>query len=239
MFNRGDDMSKIEWTETTWNPVSGCTKISEGCKNCYAMQFANRLQRMGVEKYKDGFQLTLHPNILLEPYSWKKKRMVFVNSMSDIFHEQIPFEFIKKIFEVMNSTQHIYQLLTKRADIMLEYSKKLRINDNIWFGVTVESQKYIDRIDYLKQVKTKIKFISFEPLLSPIDNIDLNGIDWIIVGGESGYNARPIEENWVIDLYSLSRNHNIPFFFKQWGGVNKKKLGRMLLGETYSEMPIL
>lgn len=230
-------MSKIEWTEQTWNPVTGCTKISDGCKNCYAEKMAFRLKAMGLEKYANGFKLTCHPEILAEPFKWSKQRMVFVNSMSDIFHEQIPFEFISEIFKVMNNTNHIYQLLTKRSEVMLEYSKHLNWTDNIWMGVTAESDKYLHRIDDLRRTPAKVKFLSLEPLLSDLQDLRLDGIDWVIVGGESGVHSRPMNEDWVIDIYQKCKDLKVPFFFKQWGGINKKKSGRELNNKTYSEMP--
>lgn len=230
-------MSKIEWTEQTWNPVTGCSKISEGCKNCYAEKMSFRLKSMGLEKYKNGFDLTIHTDVINEPYTWNKKRMVFVNSMSDMFHEDLDVNFIKKIFFVMNSTEHIFQVLTKRSHILKEYSKHLNWTDNIWMGVTVESDKHLNRIDDLRSTNAKIKFLSLEPLLSSLDNLDLTGIDWVIVGGESGGGARRIDPDWVIDIYQKCKDSKVPFFFKQWGGFNKKKAGRELNGEIFSQMP--
>lgn len=230
-------MSKIEWTEQTWNPVTGCTKISDGCKNCYAEKMAFRLKSMGLEKYANGFKLTTHPDVLQEPYKWNKQKMVFVNSMSDIFHEDLPFDYIQKIFKVMNSTKHIYQILTKRSEILRKYSVDLKWGKNIWMGVTVESDKYLYRIDDLVASDAKVKFLSLEPLLSDLENLNLTGIDWVIVGGESGPNARPIDPDWVIDIYQKCKDSDVPFFFKQWGGVNKKKNGRELNNQIFSEMP--
>ena len=230
--------SKIEWTESTWNPTTGCTKISSGCANCYAERMAMRLKAMGTPKYINGFEVTLHEDCLSEPYSWKKPKVIFVNSMSDLFHEDIPLEFIAKVFEVMNENpQHIFQVLTKRADLLLEYSPKLNWTSNIWMGVSVEDSKAKRRIDYLRQTGAAIKFLSCEPLISDLGEIDLEIINWVIVGGESGPKSRPIKEDWVLDIYSQCKRADIPFFFKQWGGVNKKKNGKELQGEIYHEMP--
>ena len=230
--------TKIEWTEVTWNPCTGCTKISSGCKNCYAEKMALRLKAMGVAKYKSGFELSLHPGVLEEPYKWKESRVVFVNSMSDLFHENIPLEFIQSVFKVMNDNKrHIFQVLTKRADVLIKHADKLKWSDNIWMGVTVESDKYFERIDLLRGGPSKIKFLSLEPLLSSLKGINLNNIDWVIVGGESGPGSREIRKNWVTDIMESCRRSDVPFFFKQWGGMNKKKNGRMLDGKFYSEMP--
>lgn len=230
--------SKIEWTESTWNPVTGCTKISTGCKNCYAEKMALRLQAAGSPNYVNGFRVTLHENALKIPFRWRKPRIVFVNSMSDIFHRDIPKHFIDKMFGVMASTsQHTYQILTKRSDRMLELNSTLQWQPNIWMGVTVETAEYKNRIDHLRQTGAAVKFISFEPLLGPIPDIDLSGIDWVIVGGESGPGARPMKSEWVRDIRNQCLDFEVPFFFKQWGGVNKKKTGRILDGQTYDEMP--
>jgi len=231
--------TKIEWTESTWNPSTGCTKISAGCKNCYAEKMAKRLQAMGQEKYRNGFELTLHPKILKEPYSWTKNRVVFVNSMSDLFHEDMPFDFIKDVFEVMNENpQHIFQILTKRAENLLEYANKLNWSDNIWMGVTIENQENLKRIDCLIKTQAAVKFLSIEPLIGEIKIINLNGIDWVIVGGESGIGARPMKKEWVITIKDRCLKLNIPFFFKQWGGVNKKKNGRLLEGKEWNRYPL-
>lgn len=230
--------SKIEWTETTWNPITGCTKISSGCANCYAEKMAQRLKAMRIPKYSEGFNLALHEDCLTEPYTWKKPKVVFVNSMSDLFHEEIPFDFIKKVFNVMNDNpQHIFQVLTKRAEKLLEYNSELNWTSNIWMGVTVENSQTTSRIDFLRQTNAAIKFLSCEPLLSDLGEINLQNINWVIVGGESGPKSRPIKEDWVLDIYNQCRNSDIPFFFKQWGGVNKKKNGKKLQGEIYQEMP--
>ena len=230
--------SKIEWTESTWNPTTGCTKISAGCTNCYAERMSMRLKAMGTPKYANGFEVTLHEDCLSEPYSWKKPKVIFVNSMSDLFHEDIPFSFIEKVFKVMNENpQHIFQILTKRAELLLEYSQKLNWTSNIWMGVTVEDINAKRRIDYLRKTNAAIKFLSCEPLISDLGKLDLQKINWVIVGGESGPKSRPIKEDWVLDIFNQCKNADIPFFFKQWGGVNKKKTGKELRGEIYHEMP--
>lgn len=230
--------SKIEWTETTWNPTTGCTKVSRGCQNCYAEKMSLRLKSMGNAKYKNGFKLTTHNRIVNEPFSWKKPRMVFVNSMSDLFHEDVPFSFIEEIFQVMNQNpQHIFQVLTKREKRMFEFSSMLNWTENIWMGVSIEDSNYLNRVEYLKRIPARVKFLSCEPLLGPLDKMNIVGIDWIIVGGESGPNARPIMKEWVNDIKKQCEDLSIPFFFKQWGGTNKKKNGRELNGELFSEMP--
>jgi len=230
--------TKIEWTQDYWNPTTGCDKISSGCLNCYAERMSFRLQKMGSPKYADGFNLRTHSNALLEPYKWKKSRMVFVNSMSDLFHENVPFEFIEAVFKVMNENpSHIFQILTKRGYILEKYSQKLSWSKNIWMGVTVEDRSTIARIDALRNTGAYIKFLSCEPLLSDLEQIDLRSIDWVIVGGESGSNARPMSESWVQNILKQCKDANVPFFFKQWGGFNKKKNGKLLNGRTYQEMP--
>ncbi len=232
--------TKIEWTESTWNPTTGCTKISSGCTNCYAERMAKRLRAMGTEKYINGFELTQHPEVLEEPYSWRNPQTVFVNSMSDLFHENMPFEYIQKVFKVMSeNSRHTFQVLTKRAEILQEYSKYLKWSNNIWMGVSIESQQYISRIDNLRETGAYIKFLSLEPLLSILNNLNLAEIDWVILGGESGPGARPILEDWVIGIKEQCQLQNVPFFFKQWGGVNKKKTGRLLEGQTWNEMPLV
>lgn len=232
------DNSNIEWTESTWNPVTGCTKISAGCQNCYAEKLANRLYAMGVKNYINKFELTIHKEALNIPIKWKKPRIIFVNSMSDLFHEDIPFDFLKRIFNVMNEChQHTFQILTKRSENMLKLSKELKLTDNIWLGVTVENNASLYRISDLLKTNSKIKFVSFEPLLNSLPDLNTNGIDWAIVGGESGSNARPMQEEWVIDIKNKCLNSNTAFFFKQWGGINKKKNGRLLQGRTWNAMP--
>lgn len=233
--------SKIEWTEMTWNPVTGCDKVSAGCKHCYAELMANRLKAMGLEKYKNGFQLTLHEEELEKPYTWKKPQIVFVNSMSDLFHEGIPVEFTQRVFQVMvDNPQHIFQVLTKRADLLYYYDNKglLEWKRNIWMGVSIENQTVVDRISLLKRTKAEIKFLSCEPLLGPLSNLDLDGIQWVIVGGESGRKPRPMKEKWVQEIKRQCLRAHVPFFFKQWGGVSKKKAGRMLDGRTWDNLPV-
>jgi protein gp37 len=230
----------IEWTDSTWNPVTGCTKVSSGCMNCYAERLALRLQAMGNPSYKNGFSVTLHEDALTLPLKWKKPQTIFVNSMSDLFHENIPLEFILRVFDIMRRADwHCFQILTKRSERMLELSPRLPWASNIWMGVTVEAENYMYRIEHLKRTDTAIKFLSLEPLLSPINNLSLAGIDWVIVGGESGPNARPMKKDWVVDIRNQCQNKNVPFFFKQWGGINKKKAGRELDGRIWSETPSL
>ena len=230
--------SAIEWTETTWNPITGCNKISDGCLNCYAERMAKRLKAMGQRKYRNGFKLTLHPESLGEPLHWKKPQVIFVCSMSDIFHKDVPDEFIIQMFEVMNKASwHLFQVLTKRAERIPEIMNKVKWTHNIWLGTTVESPRYLYRIEYLKQSPAKVKFLSLEPLLADIPNLPLDGIDWVIVGGESGPGSRPMKKEWVINIKNQCEKAGVPFFFKQWGGVNKKKTGRLLDGKTYDEMP--
>jgi len=232
--------SSIEWTEMTWNPTTGCNKISAGCKYCYAEVMTRRLEAMGIDKYKDGFKVRTHHDSLLTPYSWKKSKIVFVNSMSDLFHPEVPIEFIKKVFFVMNDTpQHTYQVLTKRADRLSQIHEELTWTENIWMGVSVEDDRVIERIDFLRKINAMTKFLSCEPLIGPLANMNLTNIDWVIVGGESGRKARPIYESWVWDIKQQCDEQGATFFFKQWGGKNKKKSGRMLGGRTYDEMPDL
>jgi protein gp37 len=230
--------SSIEWTEMTWNPTTGCDKISAGCKYCYAEVMTRRLMAMGIDKYKDGFKVRTHEDSLQTPFSWKKSKVVFVNSMSDLFHPKVPIEFIKKVFFVMNETpQHTYQVLTKRAERLYEIHEQLNWTSNIWMGVSVEDERVVKRIDFLRETNAITKFLSCEPLIGPLQNINLKGIDWVIVGGESGRKARPMYESWVWDIKQQCQNEGVKFFFKQWGGTNKKKAGRLLAGNTYDEMP--
>ena len=232
--------SSIEWTEMTWNPTTGCTKVSAGCKYCYAEVMAMRLQAMGIEKYKDAFQVRMHSDALNIPYTWRKSQIVFVNSMSDLFHKDIPIEFIQKVFKVMNENpQHVFQVLTKRAERLTEINDQVEWTDNIWLGVSVENQKVLDRIDYLRQTSARIKFLSCEPLLDELPNMNLNEIDWVIVGGESGVHARPMSTEWVTGIQDQCETNGVTFFFKQWGGKNKKKTGRILNGRTYDGMPAM
>jgi protein gp37 len=230
--------SAIEWTESTWNPVTGCDKISPGCKNCYAERMALRLQAMGQRNYANGFDLTLHPHALDLPLRWHKPQMIFVNSMSDLFHKHVPLEYIRRTFEVMKTAHwHRFQVLTKRSERLAELSGELPWPDNLWMGVSIETDKYCFRADHLRRTAARVKFLSLEPLLGPLPSLDLYGIDWAIVGGESGPGARPMKEQWVLDIKSMCSQAGVPFFFKQWGGVNKKAAGRLLLGRTYDEMP--
>ncbi len=230
--------SAIEWTQATWNPVTGCTKVSTGCRHCYAERMALRLQGMGQANYARGFEVTLHEGALRLPLTWKKPRMIFVNSMSDLFHEAVPLDFIQKVFGVMRQANwHTYQILTKRSERLVQLDPHLDWPPNVWMGVTVESADYTYRIDHLRQTRAGIKFLSIEPLLGPIPDLDLAGIHWVVVGGESGIGARPMDPAWVTDLRNQCAAAKVPFFFKQWGGVNKKKAGRTLEGRTYDEMP--
>ena len=233
--------TKIEWTESTWNPLTGCTKVSAGCQNCFAEVMARRLQAMGQPKYRNGFKLTLHPETLNEPYSWKKPRVVFVNSMSDLFHKDVPIKFIQDVFRVMKENPyHVFQILTKRPDVLLYYDREgyLEWTHNIWMGVTVEDDTVLHRIDQLRSTGAKVKFLSCEPLLASLPNLNLSGIDWVIVGGESGRNPRPMKEEWVIEIKEQCLTTGVAFYFKQWGGKNKRKNGRLLLGVQYDEKPI-
>jgi len=230
--------SSIEWTEYTWNPVTGCTKISPGCLNCYAERMAKRLQAMGQPNYREGFKVAVHENVLTAPFGWRRPSMVFVNSMSDLFHKAVPVSFIQKVFEVMRSLpQHQFQILTKRAERLSELSPLLPWTENIWMGVSVENKDYIQRIDILRQTGAQVKFLSIEPLLGPISRLDLTGIDWVIAGGESGPRARPMKKEWVTDLRDQCLDAGVAFFFKQWGGSNKKRAGRTLEGRIWDEMP--
>lgn len=230
--------SAIEWTESTWNPLTGCTKVSPGCKHCYAERMAKRLQAMGLEKYRNGFRLTLHPDVLEEPLQWTKPQMIFVNSMSDLFHQDVPLEFIHQIFDVMHRAHwHTFQVLTKRAERLLELDYALVWPVNVWMGVSVENSDYIKRIYSLQQTHAQTKFLSCEPLLGALPNLPLMGIHWVIVGGESGPGARPVEREWVTDIRDQCLRAKVPFFFKQWGGTRKKKAGRLLEGRTWDELP--
>ena len=232
--------SAIEWTEATWNPVTGCTKVSPGCKNCYAERMANRLQAMGQPNYRSGFRLTLQPHMLDLPLQWRRPRTIFANSMSDLFHKEVPQAFIARVFDVMGRAHwHTFQVLTKRADRLLALSPLLPWRSNIWMGVSVESQKYTSRIEDLRRTGAHVQFLSLEPLLGPLPRLDLRGIDWVIVGGESGPRARPMDPGWVVDIRDQCQSANVPFFFKQWGGRRKKRTGRLLEGRTWDEMPQL
>ena len=232
------DGSRIEWTESTWNPVTGCTKVSPGCKYCYAETMAKRLKAMGQPNYANGFAVTLQHHMLDVPLRWKKPQMVFVNSMSDLFHEDIPFEFIHRVFEVMvKADRHRFQVLTKRAQRLEELAPQLPWRPNIWAGVSVEAEGQCQRIGHLRRTPAFIRFLSLEPLLGPIPRLDLTGIHWVIVGGESGPHARPMDPAWVTSIRDQCVPARVPFFFKQWGGRNKKKAGRILEDRTWSQLP--
>jgi protein gp37 len=232
--------SKIEWTETTWNPVTGCTKISEGCRNCYAERLAGRLKLMGLDHYTNGFQLTTHEDALEQPFKWKRPQVIFVNSMSDLFHKDVPKDFIQRVFTVMaECPQHTFQVLTKRSERLRELAPTLQWPSNVWMGVSVENSDTIQRIIDLQQVPAAIRFISFEPLIGPINTFPVTGIGWAIVGGESGPHARSLNPDWVEPIFETCQDYCIPFFFKQWGGTNKKKTGRLLHGRVYNERPEL
>lgn len=233
------DNSAIEWTDATWNPVTGCTKISPGCANCYAETFAERFRNVPNHPYKQGFDLKIWPNRLALPGSWKKPKRIFVNSMSDLFHKDVPLEYIQQVFAVMNDVKHhTYQVLTKRAERLAELSAQLNWGPNIWMGVSVENADYAHRAKLLATTGAHIKFLSVEPLLGAIPNLPLDGIDWVIVGGESGNKARPINEEWIVQIRDQCDAHGTKFFFKQWGGRNKKANGRMLQGRTWDDMPL-
>ena len=230
--------SSIEWTGSTWNPVTGCSKISAGCRNCYAERMARRLQAMGQPNYRNGFHVTLHPHVLGLPLTWKNPRTIFVNSMSDLFHEKVPTAFIQKIFSVMVKAKwHRFQVLTKRSERLLELNAALPWARNIWIGVTVENESVINRIDHLRKTTAAVKFLSIEPLIGPLPVLDLTGLDWVIVGGESGPGARYMDPSWVTNIRDQCLSAGVPFFFKQWGGTDKKKAGRILEGRTWDEMP--
>jgi protein gp37 len=230
--------SIIEWTESTWNPITGCSKISPGCDFCYAERLAKRLNRIGVKRYSNSFNLTLHPDILSLPLQWKSPKVIFVNSMSDLFHENVPFEFIQQVFETMKQASwHTFQILTKRSKRLVKLAPLLEWPDNVWMGVSVESEKYQFRIDDLRKIPSAVRFLSIEPLIAPTSNLDLKTIDWVIVGGESGPGARPMNEEWVTQIKEECDKFKTPFFFKQWGGVRKKLFGRVLLGNTWDAMP--
>lgn len=230
--------STIEWTESTWNPVTGCTKISDGCKNCYAERLAKRLKAMGQANYSDGFKLRLQPQSLELPLNWKKPQTIFVNSMSDLFHKDIPLDYIQKVFDTMKRADwHQFQVLTKRSDRLRELNKSLNWKPHIWMGVSVENQKVIHRIDDLRETDAHVKFLSIEPLLGRLPKLNLREIDWVIVGGESGPKARPMKESWVLEIRDQCEDFDVPFFFKQWGGVRKHKTGRNLQGRTWDDMP--
>lgn len=232
--------SRIEWTEYTWNPVTGCTKVSAGCRSCYAEKMAARLKAMGVARYAQGFRPTIHPDLIERPLAWRRPRVVFVNSMSDLFHESVPLKFIQRVFDVMNACpQHTFQILTKRSNRLRDLSGELTWGPNIWMGVSVEDERVVYRIEDLKATSARVKFLSCEPLIGPLEALPLAGIDWVIVGGESGAKCRPMREEWVRDIRRQCHNFGTRFFFKQWGGVQKKRTGRTLDGRTWDDMPAL
>jgi len=232
------EISKIEWTESTWNPVTGCTKVSPGCKHCYAERMAHRLYALGNPNYRNDFKLKTIRKMLELPLRWKKPRTIFVNSMSDLFHDKVPDAFIHSVFEVMKQApQHTFQILTKRSERLKKLSHRLPWPHNIWMGVSVESSTYLYRIDDLRKTHARVRFVSFEPLLGSIPTINLEGIDWVILGGESGPGARPLSPLWAREIRDICLSKDIPFFFKQWGGFNKKKTGRTLDGRTWDDMP--
>jgi protein gp37 len=230
--------STIEWTEATWNPSTGCDALSPGCEHCYAERMSHRLKAMGQKKYANGFRLTLHPETLDLPLRWKEPQRIFVNSMSDLFHHDVPFDYIQRVFQTMRTASwHQFQILTKRSGRLLAFSDEIDWPDNVWMGVSVESKAYLPRIDHLRKTDARTKFLSLEPLLGPLHGLNLEGIDWVIVGGESGPGARPMQAEWVTAIRSRCVESKVPFFFKQWGGVQKKRTGRILEGRTHDEMP--
>lgn len=237
-WTRVSYVSSIEWTESTWNPVTGCSKVSKGCVNCYAERLARRLEAEGNPRYRNGFRVTLHHDLLWLPVTWRKPRLVFVNSMSDLFHELVPVEFIGRVFEVMQRCSgHVFQVLTKRSTRLRQLASSLSWPDNVWVGVTVESEEYVWRITDLRTVPARIRFLSLEPLLSPLPNIRLDGIHWVVVGGESGPSARPMSPTWVRDIRDRCLSTGTPFFFKQWGGIRRNAAGRLLDGVLWNQMP--
>jgi protein gp37 len=230
--------STIEWTEATWNPVTGCDKVSPGCRHCYAEVMARRLEAMGQPNYRNGFRVTLQPHMLDRPLSWRRPQMVFVNSMSDLFHEDVPLRFIQRTFETIAQAHwHTFQVLTKRAERLEELAPSLPWPRNLWMGVSVERRDYVYRIAHLRRVPARVRFLSLEPLLGPLGRLNLRGIGWVIVGGESGWAPRPMDEAWVLAIQEQCRRADVPFFFKQWGGRNKKRAGRLLSGRTWDAMP--
>ncbi|MDQ3422313.1 MAG: phage Gp37/Gp68 family protein [Actinomycetota bacterium] len=241
------DGTSIEWTEATWNPTTGCDKVSVGCDNCYALTLSKRLKAMGAEKYQNdgdprtsgpGFGVTVHPDALITPYTWKQPKIVFVNSMSDLFHAKVPLDFVKQVFMIIADTpQHTYQVLTKRSARLRKVAQQLEWPDNLWIGVSVENEAAMPRIDDLRRVPAAVRFLSCEPLLGPLPNINLDGINWVIAGGESGSNHRPIQTEWVTDVRDACQTKGVPFFFKQWGGRTPKAGGRTLEGMVWDEMP--
>jgi len=233
-------MSSIEWTQATWNPVTGCTKISPGCKHCYAERMAHRLQAMGQPRYSKGFEVTLQHDVVDAPLSWRLPRIIFVNSMSDLFHKDVPEEFVQRCFDVMErASHHTFQILTKRPERVVEMANRLPWPHNVWVGTSIENADYAWRSKVIAQVDAAVRFLSVEPLLGPIPRLTLTRIDWVIVGGESGPGARPMKEEWVVQIRDRCTERGVPFFFKQWGGVQKSRMGRKLEGRAWDEMPIL
>lgn len=232
--------SNIEWTEMTWNPVTGCTKVSQGCKHCYAERMAKRLTAMGAERYRNGFSVTLHPDLVDIPRGWRLPRVVFVNSMSDLFHDDIPLAYIQRVFATMRDCpRHTFQVLTKRSERLAALAPHLPWPENVWMGVSVEDARVLHRVADLQSVQAKVRFLSLEPLIGPLDSLPLDGMHWVIVGGESGPQARPMRKEWVKDILRQCRSAKVPFFFKQWGGIRKDLTGRELNGRTYNEMPVV
>jgi len=230
--------SNIEWTEMTWNPVTGCTKVSQGCKHCYAERMAHRLEAMGSDRYRNGFNVTLHPDLLDVPRQWRQARIVFVNSMSDLFHDEIPLAYIQRVFATMQDCpHHTFQVLTKRSERLAELAPQLPWPRNVWMGVSVEDARVIHRIADLQSVPAAVRFLSLEPLIGPLEALPLDGIRWVIVGGESGPKARPVRKEWITSIFRQCCAARVPFFFKQWGGVRKDLTGRELNGRIYNEMP--
>ncbi|OGA43743.1 MAG: hypothetical protein A3G25_07785 [Betaproteobacteria bacterium RIFCSPLOWO2_12_FULL_63_13] len=230
--------SNIEWTEVTWNPVTGCTKISQGCKHCYAERMAKRLTAMGAERYRNGFEVTLHPDLVDLPRRWRQPRVVFVNSMSDLFHDDVPLAYIQRVFATMRDCpHHTFQILTKRSDRLAQFAPLLQWPANVWMGVSVEDARVRHRIADLQATPAQVRFLSLEPMIGPLDDLPLQGIHWVIVGGESGPRARPMQKEWVRSVLRQCRVAKVSFFFKQWGGVRKDLTGRALNGRTYDEMP--
>lgn len=232
------EKSAIEWTDSTWNPITGCSKVSPGCKHCYAETFAERWRGIPGHPYEQGFDLRLWPDRLDLPLTWKKTRTIFVNSMSDLFHEKVPLAFIQRVFRTMDKASwHRFQILTKRSERLAELAPDLIWPPNVWMGVSIETATYLWRADHLRQVPAAVRFLSLEPLLGPLGTLDLSGIHWVIVGGESGPGARPMETKWVREIRKQCLAQGVPFFFKQWGGVQKKRNGRVLDGRTWNELP--
>ncbi|WP_027089835.1 DUF5131 family protein [Thomasclavelia saccharogumia] len=231
--------TKIEWTEKTWNPITGCSSVSSGCKNCYAKKMAKRLHAMGNPRYINEFEVTVHEDLFEQPLNIKKPNIIFVCSMSDLFHENVPYKTIEQIFDIMKRAYwHVFQVLTKRPERLLEFSRKYEIPKNVWVGTSVENESVINRVDILKNVEAEIHFLSCEPLLGPLTELNLDKIQWVVVGGESGSNARSVDKQWIIEIRDKCKEKNVPFFFKQWGGWNKKKNGHELDGKVYKEMPL-